>query len=63
MVYYENFRREKYIYWEKSPTGKSCLDYQSRYSGFGRRPRFAGNTCSSFHSSPVYFESCVICIR
>ena len=25
-----------------------------------RRPRFGSNTCSSLHSSPVKFESCVI---
>ena len=33
----------------------------NKLAGFGRRPRFASNTCSPLHSSPVQFETCVIC--
>ena len=36
-------------------------EQQAGRDRFGRRPRFASNTYSSLHSSPVQFESCVIC--
>ena len=34
----------------------------TNWPGFGRRPRFASNAYSSIHFSPVYFESCVMCM-
>ena len=49
--------------WEKSPTRKGSLDCHKLFITriTGRRPRFASNACSFLHSSPVQFESCVIC--
>ena len=74
VVCYENFGRQCLYTGRNHPQGKVVCQWIIRagiifkcritnWRGFGRGPRFASNACSSLHSSPAYFESCVMCIR
>ena len=70
VVCYETFRRQPcygtFILGEKVVSIiRASVIFKcgiTNWPGFVRRPRFVSNACSSLHSSPVYFESCLMCI-